>query len=83
MYNEKLQKSFMEQFGIRDYKSFSKEANTVDMFEDALKDLGVKNNIPELSKEFKESGQTVYRFLRENKDKLDVDVFDDDIFEFK
>ena len=82
MYNEKLQKSFMEQFGIRDYKSFSKEANTVDMLEDALKDLGVKNNIPELSKEFKESGQTVYRFLRENKDKLDVDVFDDDIFEY-
>lgn len=82
MYNEKLQKSFMEQFGIRDYKSFSKEANTVDMFEEALKDLGIKDNIPELSKEFKESGQTVYRFIRENKNKFDIDIYDEDIFEY-
>ena len=82
LYREQKAKMFLDNFALKDHGQFSKEANTVDRFEDVLKELGVKENIPELSKQFKESGQTIYQFLKDNADKNNITIYDDELIEY-
>ena len=82
LYREQKAKMFLDNFALKDHGQFSKEANTVDRFEGVLKELGVKENISELSKQFKESGQTIYQFLKENADKNGITIYDDELIEY-
>lgn len=81
MYKESRAKMFLDNFALKDHGQFSKEANTVERFEEVLNELGAKD-IPTMSKEFKESGQTIYQYLKENAEKHGLNIMDNELFEY-